>query len=207
LGRKNAAAVLRHTATEHSIFLGGSALDAPTDTLGGTLPGIQANPVLAIRLLQALHNATQGNRYLNDAYASFSQLERDLGKLISDVLSTASNGASIEQYFPEHVKQHMQAKRGISLSLANYDDLTDIILENWDLFQSVFIGASRSQVKRQLQRLNYKYRRQLAHPHKAEQEGFIFKNTDVDAIRDVHAAVRSAMKNIVLSENHIRTYW
>jgi hypothetical protein len=195
LGQKNAVAVLRRTAIEFSIFLGGSALDAPTETFGGTLPGIEANPILPVRLLQALHDATQGNRYLNDAYASFSRLERDLGKLISDVLSKASNGNSIEQYFPAHVKDHTNAKGGISFSLANYDDLTDIILENWDLFQPVFIETSKNQVKRQLQRLNYKYRRHLAHPHKAEQEGFIFKSADVDAIRDVHATVQSAMRN------------
>ena len=196
LGRKNAAAVVRRTSTEFSIFLGGSALDSPTETFGGTLPGIDANRPLALRLLQTLHDATQGNRCLNTAYAAFSQLERDLGKLISDVLTKASGGNLIEKFFPEHVKDHTRAKGGISFSLANYDDLVDIVLENWSLFQPLFIGASKTKVKKQLQSLNYKYRRLLAHPHKAEQEGFVFKSTDVADIQNVHAVVRNAMKNM-----------
>jgi hypothetical protein len=195
LGRKNAVAVLRRTATEFSIFLGGSALDAPKETLGGVLPGIDENRTLGLRLLQALHDATQGNRYLNQAYAAFSQLERDLGKLISDVLSRASSPDSIEKYFPKRVLDHTRSKGGISYSLATYDDLVDIILENWNIFQIVFTGASKSQVKRQLERLNYKYRRHLAHPHKAEQEHFSFKGEDVDDIRNIHIFVQCAMRN------------
>jgi hypothetical protein len=196
LGRKNAVAVLRRTATEFSIFLGGSAIEAPGQTLGGFLPGIEANRAFALRLLQALHDATQGHRYLNQAYPAFSQLERDLGKLIASVLSRASGADSIEKYFPKRAIDHMQAKGGISYSLATYDDLVDIILENWPLFQAVFIGNSKGQVKRHLQRVNYKYRRHLAHPHKAEQEGFIFRSTDVNEIRDVRALVQQAMRNI-----------
>jgi hypothetical protein len=34
----------------------------------------------------------------------------------------------------------------------------------------------------------------LAHPHKAEQEGFVFKN--VVEIRGVHAVLKRAMRNI-----------
>jgi hypothetical protein len=196
LGRKNAVAVLRRTASEFSIFLGGNALDAPTETIGGVLPGIEENKTLALRLLQALHEATQGNRYLNQAYSAFSQLERDLGKLISDVLFRASNTVSIENYFPKRVIDHTLTKGGISYSLANYDDLADIILENWNYFRTVFIGASKGKVKKRLQSLNYKYRRPLAHPHKAEREGFVFKNTDVDEIRSVHTVVQRAMRNI-----------
>jgi hypothetical protein len=196
LGRKNAVALLRRTTTEFSIFLGGNLLDAARETVGGLLPGITANPAVALRLLQALHDATQGNRYLNQAYAAFSRLERDLGKLVSRTLSRASNGRSIEMYFPEHVLNHIKAKGGISYSLANYDDLVDIVLENWNVFGTLFIGASKTQTKRKLQGLNYKYRRQLAHPHKAEQEGFIFNSMDVDDIRGVHAFLQSAMKNL-----------
>jgi hypothetical protein len=196
LGRKNAAGVLRRTATEFSIFLGGSALNAPRVTVGGPLPGIDANPVLATRLLQALHEATQGNRYLNEAYAAFSQLERDLGGLIEDVLSKTANGASIDMFFPEHVKQHISGKGGINFSLAAYDDLVDIVLENWGAFQTIFKGLSKSKTKAALQRLNYKYRRPLAHPHKAEREGIIFKRTDVDDIRETHTIIKSARRNL-----------
>ena len=67
-------------------------------------------------------------------------------------------------------------KGGANYSLANYNDLANIILENWVLFQAAFKRNSKSQVKKQLQSLNYKYRRYLAHPHKAEQEGFVLGN-------------------------------
>ena len=99
LGRKNAVAVLRRTDTEFSIFLGGDALGAPKETVGGVLPGIEENQDLALRLLKALHEAAEGNRHLNQAYSAFSQLERDLGKLIVGVLSRLSNTDDIEKFF------------------------------------------------------------------------------------------------------------
>jgi hypothetical protein len=114
--------------------------------------------------------------------------------LIDGVLSRACGADPIEKYFPERVIDHMRTKGGISYSLATYDDLVNIILENWPLFQAVFNQITKAEVKRQLQRVNYKYRRHLAHPHKAEQEGFIFRDTDVSEIRDVHALVRQAMR-------------
>jgi hypothetical protein len=140
--------------------------------------------------------ATQGHRYLNQAYSAFSRLESDLGDLIKGVLSRASGADSIEKYFPERVVEHMRAKTGINYSLATYDDLVDIILENWNLFQATFVGISKGQAKKRFQRINYKYRRHLAHPHKREREGFIFRNTDVNEIRDVSALVQQAMRNI-----------
>lgn len=195
LGQKNAVAVLRRTGTEFSIFLGGIALNTQTKTFGGTLPGIEENPLVAVRLLKTLHDAARGNRHLSDAYITFSQLERHLGQFISDVLSRASNGNSIEQYFPERVMTNIRTKGGISFSLANYTDLLEIILDNWTLFQSHFVEISKSRAKQTLQSVNYKYRRPLSHPHKAEQEGIVFNSSDVDKIRDVHAMVRSAMRN------------
>jgi hypothetical protein len=196
LGRKNAVAVLRRTATEFSIFLGGDALGAPTETFGGFLPGIEANQDLALRLLKALHEAAQGNRYLNEAYSAFSQLERDLGKLILDVLSRASSANDIEKYFPKRVMDHLRTPSGVNYSLANYDELVDIILANWDDFRRVFTDTSKNKMKKQLQSLNYKYRRHLAHPHKAEQEGFVFKPEDVVEIRNVYSVVQLAITNI-----------
>jgi hypothetical protein len=198
LGKKDTVAVLRRTPKEFSIFLGGDAISATAETtLGETIgDGIQANRTFALRLLQALHDATQGHRYLNQAYPAFSQLERDLGQLIYIVLSRASGSDSIEKYFPEWVIDHIQAKGGKKYSRATYDDLVDIVLENWNLFQAVFIEISKGQVKKQLQRVNYKYRRHLAHPHKAEQEGFVFRETDVNEIRGVHTLVQQALTNV-----------
>jgi hypothetical protein len=196
LGRKNAVAVLRRTATEFSIFLGGSALDAPMDTVGGVLPGIEMNQELALRILKSLHEAAQGNRYLNQAYSAFSQLERDLGRMINEVLCRECGSDRIEGCFPKRVMDHIRTKAGPVYSLANYDDLVDIILNNWIYFQVIFKGTSKDKVKTKLQGLNYKYRRHLAHPHKAEQEGFVFRDADVSEIRNIHAMVRRAMKNI-----------
>ena len=90
----------------------------------------------------------------------------------------------------------MRTANGVSYSLATYDDLIDIILENWECFRKIFMGVGKGKIKKRLQSVNYKYRRQLAHPHKAEQEGFVFKDTDVVGIRDVHAMVQFAMRNI-----------
>jgi hypothetical protein len=190
LGQKNAVAVLRRTATEFSIFLGGSALDAPTKTLGGILPGIEMNQNLALKVLKSLHEAAQGNRYLNQAYSAFSQLERDLGKMIAEVLRKIGNSDRIEEYFPPRVIDHTLTKTGIVYSLANYDDLIEIILHNWKCFQIIFEETGKNTVKRRLQSLNYKYRLHLAHPHKAEQEGFVFKDIDVNEIRNVHVMIQ-----------------
>jgi hypothetical protein len=102
---------------------------------------------LALRLLKALHEAAQGNRHLNQAYSAFSQLERDLGKLIVAVLSRLSNTDDIEEFFPKRVLDHTRTANGVSYSLATYDDLIDIILENWEYFQIIFRGVGKGRLR------------------------------------------------------------
>src|SRR5262245_56877547 len=125
------------------------------------------------------------------SYEKFSRLERELGDLVSDVLSRYLGNNDIHKAFPLEVLQNINKDGSYDYSQANYSDLLHILWHNWDTFSPLF-AISRTQLKRTLDRINYGLRPYLAHPHKANRHGYEFGPKDIAAVETGLALIGSA---------------
>lgn len=199
-GRRPACATIRQVADELQIVLGGAMLNDPRRTMGGLVPGFDENEVFARRLLRLIddHVAHRTKRDIA-AYGIFSKIERSLGKVIKAVLGPIAPAGQLWRMFPEDVQANMHRWDGgpPDYSRAGFGDLCRIVTSNWVHFQPAFAPVSLEEFKRRVAALNRAHRLYLAHPHKAEEEGWSFTSEDILVLERAESVVKEAWRRML----------
>jgi hypothetical protein len=194
LGQRAAVALERRTEKEFAVIIAGDVAKDSRETLGGMSHGCTENRQFVSRMINHLAaSIDSGEKRLHIASAKFSTLERELGDLIENVLTKNLSGTAIYSAFPARVLENISRDGPADYAMANYSDLIDIILHNWNNF-TPFFGQSKTQFKNVLASLNFGVRRFIAHPHKAKQMGYDFPRKDIDAIEAALGLVQSAQQ-------------
>jgi hypothetical protein len=193
-GQRPAVALERRTETEFAIIIGGDVAKDSRETVGGMLHGWTENEKFVRKIVSHLA-ASLDNREKRSliAYATFAQLERELGELIENVLKKISGVEAIYSAFPQRVLENISRSGSTDYAMATYSDLTDIILHNWNAFMP-FFGQSKTQFRNTLVGINFGSRRYIAHPHKANQMNYDFSRKDINAIEAALRLVQFAQQ-------------
>jgi hypothetical protein len=203
LGRHPCVAVGRRSNDrELQLIIGGSVFSDPADVLSGSVPGIDRNQTFALRVIDMLtNNVRLASRRALSAYASFSRLERLLGKFVQEVAEAELVDRDFVSILPPEVLDRCFHPSGGQPGYhnAHFPDIIKILLSNWDLYNRHFVdessqSISRSKIKRALDRVYHGKRHYLAHPHRAEQEGIVFDDDDIRVIDEARVVVERAYR-------------
>lgn len=184
IGMKNTI-VVRGDFFESSQFLyTGDLFENPrTDIKGRMHYGIRKNTRFAENIIKCLDSSiSKFEAHETKCYELFSQLERQLGILIELHLSIEQINTWIEDNC-----QDSKFKR-TNLGQLNFLELVKIICSHWKDFNNhIFLDKEQFRVK--CNRFNKKERRYLAHPIKAESEGYEFNDHANQLIKEVLEAI------------------
>jgi hypothetical protein len=184
LGFKNTIAVRGDRFDSIQILYTGRMFEnAYDDVMGRTHFGIEKNLKFAENIIKCLDSAiSKPEHYETKCYELFSQLERRLGLLIESKLSSAK----VEEWIDEHATKS-EYKR-TNLGQLNFMELSNIICSHWTTFDG-HIVVDKEQFRFKCKAINRRERRYLAHPIKAERDGYIFSENSSQKINEVLKAL------------------
>ena len=184
LGMKNTIAVRADLFDSLQIFYTGRMFENPyTDIVGREHFGITKNKKLAENIIKCLDDAVDKPApHINTCFELFNQLERRLGLLIEHKLTT------------EHIKTWLEQNAAdekyirINLGQVNFAELVQLICSHWQSFAEN-IQLEKEEFRVKCLTINKRERRYLAHPIKAEAEGYEFSESSTKLIRQVLEAL------------------
>lgn len=177
------------------VFSGNLALDR-TELMGGWQSGFDENEKVVSAILNYLGKRadTSVNRS-QEAYRLFSELERQLSRLVHKGLGAYSNRILLLEFIDEEVLRGLPVRERIpDTSYLTYLNLVNLMLGNWDRFKDILQPNSKTLTKKTLQSLNYGVRRYVAHPHRVEFDGYEFGKEDLQKLKVALELVETAFK-------------
>jgi hypothetical protein len=198
LGKRNAIAVRYGHDGKCLIVFTGNLLNDPAETLGGHLPSVEDNKLLAEHLIRDLTgHVRRPTDYGQDAYVMFRELEGKLGELIERVLTRISGNRDFSPMLPEDIQRKLRTGDGrVDYSFAMFLQLVLILKQLWPRFEAYFLSdtgrpLARDAVMAPLFAVN-EQRKFLAHPHKARQQGWQMGADDMKTLQEALQLVRLA---------------
>jgi hypothetical protein len=184
LGMKNTIAVRGDLFDSIQILYTGRMFEnAYDDVMGRVHFGIEKNLKFAENIIKCLDAAVSKSViYETKCYEMFSQLERRLGLLIESKLSSAD----VVVWIDEHSREN-EYKR-TNLGQLNFIELSKIICSHWTTFDS-HIALDKEPFRLKCNAINKRERRYLAHPIKAETDGYDFSENSNQLISEVLKAL------------------
>jgi hypothetical protein len=184
LGMKHTIAVRGDRFDSAQILYTGDMFEnARTDVAGRVHYGIEKNVKFAANIIKYLDSAiSKPVIHVTKCFELFNQLERRLGLLIENQLSTEQVIAWINEN-SEHVKFERT-----NLGQLNFIELTNIICSHWKIFDSK-IDIDKEAFRHKCNGINKKERRYLAHPIKAVTDGYNFSENSTLLIIQVLGAL------------------
>jgi hypothetical protein len=197
------AVFLESRSLSYALVVSGHLARDPFQTIGGEMThGYDENESIVRNLITRItaKSDSRENRREN-AFRLLVGIERRLGRLVQQILSEKlgrTDHSSIDAFFPEKVLDNLTkySEGKPDYAQATFDDLTKILFHNWDDFAEIF-GSTKSNLKRLLQTVNYRPRRYLAHPHRAECEDYDFNAEELSKIESVAGLVVAAEQKIM----------
>ena len=186
IGMKNTIVVRGDLFDSCQLLYSGHLFENPrTDFEGRMHYGISKNIRFAENVIKCLDSAiSKSEAHETKCYELFSQLERQLGILIDTHLSEIQ----INQWIDDNC-QDSNYKRA-NLGQLNFLDLVKIISSHWRYFDS-YLLLEKEEFKAKCNGINKKERRYLAHPIKAENDGYEYSEHSYRIIKDVLNALVS----------------
>jgi hypothetical protein len=186
LGMKNTIAVRGELFDSIQFLYTGRLFENPyTDIMGRLHYGITKNMRLAENVIKCLDSAI-GKPVAHETmcYELFSQLERRLGLIIESKLTVKQ----ISEWIDDNCKEASYLRS--NLGQLNFSDLVKIICSHWNIFDSS-VQLDKEVFRAKCNGINKKERRYLAHPIKAENEGYEFSQDSYRLIDDVLKSILS----------------
>ena len=186
LGMRNTIAVRGELYDSIQVLYTGDLFEnSRTDMMGRLHHGINENKQFAKNIIQCIDDAIdKPEAHEATCYELFSQLERQLGILIDAHL----NEEQINQWIDGNC-QDSHYKR-TNLGQLNFLELVKIISSHWRYFDS-YLLLEKEEFKAKCNGINKKERRYLAHPIKAENDGYKYSEQSYRLIKDVLKAIAS----------------
>lgn len=184
LGMKNTIAVRADLFDSLQIFYTGRMFENPyTDSIGREYFGITKNKRLAENIIKCLDNSVdKPAHHINTCYELFNKLERGLGMLIEQKLTSQQ----IKTWLEQNAVENKYTK--LNLGQVNFVELVKLICSHWQSFAKD-IQLEKEELRFKCLKINKKERRYLAHPIKAEAEGYVFSESSTILIKQVLRAL------------------
>ncbi|MEQ9695935.1 hypothetical protein [Shimia sp. SDUM112013] len=195
VGEKNVVAVERHFQKQNGLVFSGDFAQDRRRLSGGWQSGFDENEEMVRSVLKYIaKRADTAENRSQEAYRVFSDLERQLSLLVHKALNAYSNRLALLSYIEQDVIDELPLRDGVpDTSYLTYLNLVNLLLKNWARFLPLFHPQSKTLVKKSLQGVNYGIRRYVAHPHRAEFEGYAFRKEDIQKLKVARKMVVEAL--------------
>ncbi len=192
--QRKVVAVVRDHEKQKGLIFGGNLASDRTKLVGGWRSGFDENEEVVRSVLKYLaHRADTAENRSQEAYKLFDRLERELSRLVFRKFDATNDPNKILLVIPEEVAKKLPIFKGSrDPSYLTYLNLVDLVLKNWERFSPLFAPNSKSVTKKALQSVNYGVRRYVAHPHRAESEGYTFATEDLRKLEGALSIVKAA---------------
>jgi hypothetical protein len=186
LGMRNTIAVRGDLFNSVQILYSGELFfNSRKDLFGRLHHGINENIRFAENIIKCLSSAVKKSEdHEVKCYELFSSLERRLGILIKSKLKESQINIWIDD------NSHQAKFTRSNLGQLNFLELVKIICSHWESFsQSILLDKEEFRLK--CKGINKRERRFLAHPIKAENEGYEYSEYSYCIIKEVNEALSS----------------